>query len=483
MLQQSLNDAVHGHGGLVLIGGEAGIGKTSLAEEVLRQARAGGARAFTGGCYDLTTTPPYGPWLEVVQSMREVDDLPAPPPALDDASALTDVGSQAALFDAVRTFLVSVAAEQPLVVLLEDLHWADHASLDLLRYLARHLREQQQLLIATYREDELTRRHPLAVLLPRMTREAQATRLHLRPFGDRAMREVVNERYRLPASDTQRLVTHLAENSEGNPFFVQTLLTSLEDEGILTSDGTTWRLDTLPTSHLPPLVQEVVEARLAVLPDDVREVLEGAAVLGHEVPLDLWQRVSELSTERLVAVVEQASMAHVLEDGNRPDRLRFTHALVREVLVDGITPLQRRIWHRRAAEALLATERPDPDDVAYHLHEAGDERTVDWLIRAGERAASVRASKTAVDRFEAVLPALEASGDDRRRGWVLWLLGEQLAYTDARRAVAYFDEAERLGLTVGDDLLVAHARWFRGFRGGIATIAIASGSFGYHVGH
>ncbi len=463
MLQQSLSDAVHGHGGLVLIGGEAGIGKTSLAEEVLRQARAGGARTFTGGCYDLTTTPPYGPWLEVVQSMRELDDLPAPPPALDDASTLTDVGSQTVLFDAVRTFLVSMAAEKPLVVLLEDLHWADHASLDLLRYLARHLRDQQQLLIATYREDELTRRHPLSVLLPRMTREAQATRLHLRPLGDRAIRDLVTERYRLPASDTQRLVTHLAENSEGNPFFVQTLLTSLEDEGILTSDGATWRLDALPTSHLPPLVQEVVEARLAVLPDDVREVLEGAAVLGHEVPLDLWQRVSGLSTERLVAVVEQASMAHVLEDGNRPDQLRFTHALVREVLVDGITPLQRRVWHRKVAETLLATERPDPDDVAYHLHQAGDEREADWLIRAGLRAERAYANKTGTDRYEAASRFLEASPTrQRQRGWLQFRIGCVRRFSHPREALEYFSRARRAGEDVGDQVLDAFASYGEG---------------------
>ena len=125
--------------------------------------------------------------------------------------------------------------------------------------------------------------------------------------------------------------------------------------------------------------------------------------------------------------------------------------------------MRRRSWHRRVAEALAAGDHPDPDVVAYHFQQANDDRAIDWLIHAGERAASLYASKMAVERLEAALPALEEPGDDRRRGWILWLLGEQLEVIDSVRAIAYLDEAERLGSMIGDNLLVAHARISRGY--------------------
>ena len=125
--------------------------------------------------------------------------------------------------------------------------------------------------------------------------------------------------------------------------------------------------------------------------------------------------------------------------------------------------MRRREWHRRVAEALTASSRPDPDVVAHHFQQANDDRAVDWLIQAGERAALFYASKTAIERLEAALPALEAIGDDRRRGWILWLLGEQFGFIDSARGFAYYDEAESIGSMVGDNLLVAFARMYRGF--------------------
>ena len=351
-------------------------------------------------------------------------------------------------------------------MLLEDLHWADAASLDLLRYLARQLREEQLLLIATYREDELTRRHPLAILLPRMTRESQAERLRLRPLDHAAIRTLVDERYALSSSDAQLLVAHLTELSEGNPFFVQSLLTSLEDDGILTRRGAQWMLDALPVEHLPPLVQEVVEARLAVLPDDVRERLEGAAVLGHDVVLESWQRLTGASVEELIDVVEQAVSANVLTESGQADRLRFTHALVREALVQGITPLQRRVWHRQVADTLLASERPDPDDIAYHLHEAGDDREAMWLIRAGLRAERAYAAQTACERYEGALRILDGDQTQQREcGWLQYRIGCVKRFSHPREAFEYLTSARRTGEAVQDEALQAFALYGEGLVG------------------
>ena len=173
--------------------------------------------------------------------------------------------------------------------------------------------------------------------------------------------------------------------------------------------------------------------------------------------------MSDATADELAETIEQASEASIVADLADGSGWQFRHALIREALYERIVSMRRRSWHRRVAEALATSGHPDPDTVAYHFQQANDDRATDWLIRAGERAASLYASKVAVERLEAALPALEADGNDRLRGWIMWLLGEQLGYIDPLRATAHFDEAERLGLMIADSLLVAHARLFRGF--------------------
>src|SRR5437763_5242950 len=177
LLAKHLASALAGRGSLVLIGGEAGIGKTALAEALAHEAAAHGALVLVGRCYDLTETPPYGPWLDLFARYTPTGDLPPPPAPFAERGTLGEVPSQAALFAQVHDFLAALAARRPLVLLLDDLHWADPASLDLLRSLARPLEPMPLLLLATYRADELTRRHPLYQLLPTLVREAHAARL------------------------------------------------------------------------------------------------------------------------------------------------------------------------------------------------------------------------------------------------------------------------------------------------------------------
>ena len=209
ILGEHLAAALAGQGSLALIGGEAGIGKTALAEALCHEAEERGALVLVGRCYDLTETPPYGPWIELFERCCATEDHPPLPAAFAERGTIGAVTSQAALFQQVRDFLGAVAASRPLVLLLEDLHWADPASLDLLRHQARYLASATLLLVATYRTEEVATDHPLAALLPALVREGKAERLDLRRLDDDAVRILVAARYPLRDGDRERLIAYL----------------------------------------------------------------------------------------------------------------------------------------------------------------------------------------------------------------------------------------------------------------------------------
>lgn len=464
MLRERLGAALGGRGGAVLIGGEAGIGKTTLAEGLMHEAATYGALTLAGRCYDLIETPPYGPWLDLFAHYSATADGPTPPTALISCGAAVEVANQATLFGEVLAFFTRLASRQPVVLLLDDLHWADPASLDLLRALARELGRLPLLLLGTYRADELTRRHPLYSLLPLLVREARTELLDLRRLGREDVRALVRAQCVLPPAEEARLVTALLDHAEGNPFFTGELLRSLGEEGLLRQGESGWTLGDLAQARVPPLLRQVIDTRLARLDEETQRHLAVAAVIGQRVPLQLWAAVTGTLEETLLDATEEAIGARVLEAADGGADVRFVHALIREALYEGILPPRRRLWHRRVAEALLAEARPDPDLVASHLQRAGDQRAATWLIRAGERAQHAYALLTAAERFEAALTLLEGQGGDpRERARLLYRLSRMRRYADPRGAIAYLDDAEALAQEARDELLAAYIACARGY--------------------
>jgi predicted ATPase len=265
LLRDRLTAALASEGSLVLIGGEAGIGKTALVRAVAHEAMAQGAIVLTGRCDDLSAAPPYGPWLDLAATYRPGTGLPPLPAALSDAEAIAGLGSSGAFFAQIRDFFADVAAARPAMVVLEDAHWSDPVSLDLLRFLARQLPALPLLLVVTYRADERTRGHPLYEVLPALVREAPAERIDLRALDAAALRELVAARYSLGGDDENRLVSHLRDLSEGNPFFAHELLRTLEGEARLTPADDGWILRELGRVPVPPLLAQVIDGRVARL--------------------------------------------------------------------------------------------------------------------------------------------------------------------------------------------------------------------------
>lgn len=406
-LRDHLTAARAGRGSLILVGGEAGIGKTALAEALCREAGEQDALVLVGRCYDLTETPPYGPWVELFARYQPRDAPPPLPDAFAQRGGIGAVTSQAALFHQVQDFLAAVTARQAMVLLLDDLHWADPASLDLLRFLAHSLAAMPLLIVATYRADELTRRHPLYRLLPALVREANAARIDLRYLTRKDVASLVTRRYRLDEEEMRRLVAYLHTRAEGNPFFTGELLRTLEEEGELRADNGDWRLGDLMHTRVPALLRQVIDGRLTRLSDDAQHLLAVAAVIGQEVSLPLWAAVASVEEEAVIAVVEEATRARLLDEVPDGAHARFVHALIREALYEGIVPSRRRVVHRQVGEALVSLSNPEPDAIAYHFQQAGDNRAIEWLITAGEQAQRAYAWLAAADRFEAALARME----------------------------------------------------------------------------
>src|SRR5262249_3368830 len=243
-------------------------------------------------------------------------------------------------FAQVREFLAALAAVRPVLVVLEDLHWADPASLDLLRVVGRHLAAVPLLIVGTYRADEVNRDNPLYRVLPALLREAQADRLDLQRLDEAGIRALVAVRYALPEADAARLAAYLQAIADGNPFFAHEILRTLEAEAVLRPRDEGWVLGEVGRIGVPPLLRPVIDDRVARLGDETREQLSVAAVIGQEVPLDLWAAIGGLAEETLLPTVERAIEAHLLEARCEGTSVRFAHALVREALYEGILPMR-----------------------------------------------------------------------------------------------------------------------------------------------
>ena len=462
LLRERLAAAQEGLGSLALIGGEAGIGKTALAEAALASAEEQGFVVLEGHCFDLAETPPYGPWIDLFAHCPASAGVSLPE-AFAVRGTVGTVPGQIALFTQVEDFLRTLSARQSVALLLDDLHWSDPASLDLLRYLAHAVSSLPLLILVTYRSDELTRRHPLYALLPALGREAAVARIDLGRLDELAVRELVAGRYDLSAAEAARLSAYVQSRAEGNALFLGELLRTLEESGelVLASDG--WVIGSLADRVVPPVLRQVIESRVARLDEGSQRLLGVAAVIGQTVPLDIWRAVGEVDEDYILDLSERAESARLLEGAADAASVRFSHALIREALYESLPSLRRRRLHRQVGEVLSTTSSPDPDQVATHFQQAGDQRAVEWLVRSGERAQLAYAWPTAIQRYEAALQLLaNADRDEAQQGWLSYRIGRLGRHTTFQQSIAYLDEALRIAEQVGDVALAAAARYSRG---------------------
>lgn len=470
-LREGLEDAFAGRGRLALLVGEPGIGKTRTAEELGALARQRGARVLGGRCYEGDGPPAFWPWVQILRaSIRDADPRAVAselgPGAADIAQLLPDVRQSVLhlppppslppeqarfrLFDSVTTFLENAARVRPLVLILDDLHWADKPSLLLLQFLAREIRDDRLLLVGTYRDVELRRQHPLAEVLGDLAREPLCHRILLRGLGEADVAQFIAATS--GSSPPEALVAAVYRMTEGNPFFVGEIVRLLLAEGRLRQGEEATALNLT----LPQGVREAIGRRLNALSEECNRVLTLAAVAGREFDLNVLERIAELGGERLLDLLDEAVGARILaEPSGIAGRYSFSHTLIRETLYEELTTPLRVRWHRRVGEVLEDVHRANPDahlpELAQHFFQAvpgGDvERAIRYGIRAAERATQLLAYEEAAGHYERALQALDLklSGDEAERCELLLALGDAQSRSGEReKSRAVFQRAAEL---------------------------------------
>jgi class 3 adenylate cyclase len=468
--RQVLRDAFE-RGGLVLVAGEPGIGKTRLVTEVCHDLEA---TVLLGGCHDgevgayapfveafsdwLQGTPTaevervLGPEAPVVA--RLVPAVDAVLPGLPAPADLPPADAEARLVDALSRVLARLTDERPAVLVLDDLHWADAATVGLLRALARKAVALRLLMVGTYRDTDLDRRHPLAEALPLLRREVEPTRLALHGLPASAVRELLERLadHEVPEAFAELLTTQ----TDGNPFFLREMLIHLTDVGALRFEDGVWVAADDLAGAIPEGVREVVGRRLSQLPDEAQRLLGVGALFEVAFPLSVTAEVAGLAEDEALDAVDAALAAQVVQATEAFDHYAFTHALFRQTLVGELNPSRQVRLHRSIAEALEKQLRgePTPAEAAVlsrHWHQSaalpGAERGVAAAVVVADDAVARYAHREAFDAYGVALELLP-EGDERTAGLLQAraesgiatraVLDEVLA--DVRRLVALVDE-------------------------------------------
>jgi hypothetical protein len=471
-LQAAYDAAVSGQGGLVMVVGEPGIGKTSITEQLVTYATIRGGKSLVGHCYEEgSLSLPYLPFVEALRTYvlaREPEDLRRDlgTGAGEVARIVSEIRDRLnvelppagapeddrwRLLQAVTSFIQNASTVQPLVIIVEDLHDADRGTLDLLTHLSRHLRGLRLLIIGTYRDVEVDRAHPLSSTLAELRRGQSFLRVPLRGL-------TAEEVQRMMAAVAQRdipwpMAELVHRQTEGNPLFVQEVLRYLVEEGLVAERGTSLRRvgeDSL-AGRIPEGLRDVIGKRLSRLSAKSNEVLSVASVIGREFRLDVLQRVASLSDDELFSALKEATAAAAIEERAAVAGVasyRFTHAFFRQTLYEEtIAPLRIRL-HQQVARTLEAVYGKRSDEHASELAEhyaystdpADLAKAVSYGALAAERAMHVFAYGEAERHLEQALKVQNVldPDDGARRCDLLLLLGEaMLSAEEPSRAAAF----------------------------------------------
>jgi predicted ATPase/DNA-binding SARP family transcriptional activator len=479
LLDRRMKEAADDQRRVVLIAGEPGIGKTRLAAEAARTAYRAGVVVLHGRCNEDLGMP-YQPFAEALGHL--VEHLPAAvvdrigrkrlgdlgrlvPAAAERAGGAGSVAGRDAetdrwlAFEAAVSVLATVSADSPIVLILDDLQWADRGTLLLLRHLAAASQPLRLLTVGTYRDSELSSVHPLVDTMGNLRREAGVERISLPGLGDTDLVYLLESTAGQRMDDPGVALAHaLRRETDGNPFFVWEMVRHLDETGAVARRQGQWFLqEDLSELGLPDSVREVIGRRVVRLGPATQRTLTTGAVIGTEFELDVLASALGASIEQVLDALEAAENAALVVSVD-PGRFTFAHALVQHTLYADLSPTRRAHAHRAVAEAIegLGQAEARVAELARHWAEAGaaeSDRAVDYALKAGNQALRSLAPDNAVGWYQRALDQLDqrSSPDPSRRCQLLVRLGRaQRQAGDAAFRLTLLDAAalaEQLGDT------------------------------------
>jgi tetratricopeptide (TPR) repeat protein len=499
LLRGAIEKMLHSSGGVIFIEGEPGIGKTRLVGEASLYARLKGAQVFTGHCYDANLTLPYQAFIEIVKAYVQTNIKPGSTgglpaglaaelvklaPSLETHLGVAPAPNQVSpaearlrLFEAVAALLTH--GTDPVMLILENLHWASPPDLALLHHLAQTGTPRHRLLlVVTYQGSPSPPAQALAKLLTQLNRAGLATHLRLQP---------------LPADSTTALLETLLEGeiapdfsqaifevTEGIPFFIEEILKALTDEGRIFRDPDRgrWTGINLERLEIPASLKEVMSQRFEKLNQPQRHLLSVAALLGRRFRVDALAAAAGVSEDEVMKALEKGMRMQLLrrvqpsEQSDEAEVYAFEHSLIRQALSESLSGRQRVRLHRQIGHALerLNQGRPQPvaspDELAYHFGLAGGddiEKAIDYNLIAVDHALQVYASEVAVKHYQLILELLENDKNIIRQAWVLEQLGDLYFHRTRQlvNAVATYEWAIQLWQTAPDPDTAALIRLYR----------------------
>ena len=476
-LSVKLEEACNGHGSIAMLQGEPGIGKTRTLAEFADMARQRGALVLRGACYDGEWQRPYGPFAEAIieyarhaqptqlaaalgnsapiiariaPALREqLGDIPEP-------AALDKDEERFRLLDAVSQFLIGVAQHTPLVLVLDDLHWADRGTVGLLSHVAHGVPANPMLLIGAYRDAEVDRMHPLSRAIVTIRRLPNFEILSLKGLGGGEVAELLE--IIADQDPPEALVQTLGAETEGNPLFIREVLLHLLEEGKILSDRQGW-ISKFSVSELgiPEGIRSVIGRRLEKLSAETNRLLTVGACFKGSFSFEVAAVVAELDEDSALNAVDEALDVQLLRPGANAESFDFNHALIRHTLYSELNPARRVRLHRRIAEAMERTwgEKASEHaaEVAYQFWRgataSGTERGADYAIAAADYAEAAYAHDEVVAFLRIALELL--AGNDSRRTRLLARLGMALTWTLNE------EEAVRVAHEAGDLIATAES--------------------------
>jgi ABC-type oligopeptide transport system substrate-binding subunit/serine/threonine protein kinase len=449
---------LEGNSQILLVSGEPGVGKTRLLREIITQSEVMGAQVLGSASY-AEGGPPYSPFKQILREVlpkASKNGFNLPDPVVADLLSLAPefredfpevapnpsedpTSDQHRLFESFFVFVATLSRHSPLMIYLDDVHWADSGSLNLFRHLARQLGSQPIMLLATYRDVEVDEARPLHEVLLDLGREPRTTRIKLN-------RLTVGQTEELLAAFFQEEITPefrdgIYRETDGNPFFIEEVCKALVESGQLIYKDGHWDRPDMSELGIPQSVRAAIQSRVGQLSPKTQELLVQAAVLGREFKFATLLAAVDVGEDEVIEALEEADRAQLIEERNENGDIAFafTHALVPSTLVDGLRMLQRRRFHKRAAEALGELDPENHAALALHLLESGQtEQGVVYLVRAGDQARTQYANQEAIDSYLQALDFAKETEDYAQAARTLMKLGltyhNAFQYKESRQA-------------------------------------------------